>query len=1104
MSESGIDWVAQSPAKRAVLPAAGVVLAAAEGMHLASVSGLTTGLGAAAATAVTYAAVHHRGGPAQRAATVTGLGAAWLTAADVLGPLAGGTWHPLTIAWAAGTFVGYRALRQCEAIRDAREWRADKADWLARGPRYGLHNTHLLEHEHTRLGESWLVDVTGTGKRASSFIPSDLAERIAERETLPPIRVRVASGGIAGRIRISVRRRDPWAEPVEHPVLAAEPELELPVPCSVHDPLPIGIDPETGTPLLVPIWHKRGARNLLTIGIKEAGKALALDTPLPTPTGWTTMGDVQVGDQLLGQDGKPTTVTASTPVMYEHPCFEVEFSDGTVIVADADHLWLTETRTAARSAANRDRQAPRGPDLLPAVRTTAEIAATLRDGRPGSNHSMTNHAVVNCRPLNLPEADLPVPPYVLGCWLGDGDSNGSILTTADAEIIAAIESEGVLATKIPEDYRWKLRFPNMEMVQPELRICAVCGTEFMTRAATAVTCGQLCGSKLPTAKRAGKPSCRLCGATCAGRLPGFVLCRPCKEAHSTLQGTLRSIGVLNNKHIPAEYLRASEEQRRALLAGLLDTDGYCSAKGGKVEFSVTSRRLAYQTRELISSLGYTSTITTKRVAGRRESSSICYSVRFTPPDKVFRLTRKTARQDGAKGTRCLKRFITDARPVESVPVRCIQVANDAKLYLAGPTCIPTHNTVVQNCLRERITAAEDALLFDINVSKALEDAEWAPACDLAAVGSGERKRALAILRIGRAIIDWRGAQPRDTAVFQPTPQAPLVVINIDEIDALLSPGDALAAACKRDLAYIASKDRSEAVALMIAGQRATADWLGGADVRANIDLACVGKVGRAGEARHAGDAALSLPDIGAYGEGHAGVWGIVEIGGTPQLGRTFNLESPLDIRRLAHERAGSQPSLEPDLVAHLGPLYAQLKGWDATVSAPAAAPAATAAEENGSYFPVTRGPSPVAVAEHPLSALDAELDSAVTPEMREQLQRMDARAADTRRLLDETGNIADSAPKVDPAARKASAQDRWADLATQTEIPPDSRARILDLLAGDGMSASKIAEHFPGTDRRKIISWLNRLRHDGAVQVAGKGRAARWIPASDREPGDAQ
>ena len=71
------------------------------------------------------------------------------------------------------------------------------------------------------------------------------------------------------------------------------------------------------------------------------GKALKLETPLPTPTGWTTMGDVAVGDWLLGADGEPTQVVAATDVMLGRPCYEVEFSDGTVIVADASHQWPT-------------------------------------------------------------------------------------------------------------------------------------------------------------------------------------------------------------------------------------------------------------------------------------------------------------------------------------------------------------------------------------------------------------------------------------------------------------------------------------------------------------------------------------------------------------------------------------------------------------------------------------------------------------------------------------------------------------------------------------------------------------------------------------------
>ena len=89
------------------------------------------------------------------------------------------------------------------------------------------------------------------------------------------------------------------------------------------------------------------------------GKALALDTPLATPTGWTTMGEVAVGDLLIGADGRPTTVVAATEVMTGRPCYEVEFADGSVIVADAEHGWLTETSRDRRGAHHPRHRQPR-------------------------------------------------------------------------------------------------------------------------------------------------------------------------------------------------------------------------------------------------------------------------------------------------------------------------------------------------------------------------------------------------------------------------------------------------------------------------------------------------------------------------------------------------------------------------------------------------------------------------------------------------------------------------------------------------------------------------------------------------------------------------
>jgi replicative DNA helicase len=82
------------------------------------------------------------------------------------------------------------------------------------------------------------------------------------------------------------------------------------------------------------------AGQMIVVAARPAvGKALALDTPLPTPSGWTTMGDVAVGDELIAADGTPTRIVAATEVMTDRPCYEVEFDDGTVIVADAWHEW---------------------------------------------------------------------------------------------------------------------------------------------------------------------------------------------------------------------------------------------------------------------------------------------------------------------------------------------------------------------------------------------------------------------------------------------------------------------------------------------------------------------------------------------------------------------------------------------------------------------------------------------------------------------------------------------------------------------------------------------------------------------------------------------
>jgi replicative DNA helicase len=375
------------------------------------------------------------------------------------------------------------------------------------------------------------------------------------------------------------------------------------------------------------------AGQMIVIAARPAmGKALALDTPLATPDGWTTMGRVRVGDELLGADGRPTRVVAATDILVGRPCYEVTFSDGSAIIADALHQWLTET-TASRRSAQEALEAHEPQQTFAAVRTTEELAATLRCD---TSDRRLNHSVTNAKALDLPERELLVPPYVLGAWLGEGTSATARIATADPGIIMRLEADGLTVT----------------------------------------------------------PS-----KTAAARLdlnPGQAPTEPGACTDETLTGRLRTLGVLDDKHLPQEYLRASQAQRRNLLAGLLDMGGTVAATGA-VRFSVTNERLALGVQELVASLGYRCSVVRESVPVSSASSSTAFTLNLSTDDDVFHLERKRLLHKDLRVHRFQprdSRFVTAVRPITSVPVRCVEVDNASHLFLAGRTMIPTHNSTL--------------------------------------------------------------------------------------------------------------------------------------------------------------------------------------------------------------------------------------------------------------------------------------------------------------------------------------------------------------------------------------------------------------------------
>jgi hypothetical protein len=389
-------------------------------------------------------------------------------------------------------------------------------------------------------------------------------------------------------------------------------------------------------------------------GSAGGGKALDLDTPLPTPGGWTTMRDVKPGDALIDVAGNPCKVIATSDVQHGRDCYEVVFSDGSRIVADSDHKWQTldvsergrwnrctpEFR-AKRRATRPKRGTGKRPDLAKtnserkhdllepsagSVRTTKEILETLQVGKH------TNHSVDVCGALALPDASLLIDPYVMGVWLGDGTTVAGSITTVDADVLEEV------------------------------------GQHYQVTNRDDITYGLL-----------------------------------------GLQVDLREVGVLGNKHIPAEYLRASHNQRLALLQGLMDTDGYCD-KRGQCEFTTIKPPLRDGFVELLGTLGIKAVATEGRATLNGRDCGPKYRIKFITSLQAFRLPVKLDRQkrDGFRGTHN-RRYIVDVKPVDSVAVKCVAVDSESHLYLAGRSFIPTHNTDL--LLGLAITAHHSSIIF---------------------------------------------------------------------------------------------------------------------------------------------------------------------------------------------------------------------------------------------------------------------------------------------------------------------------------------------------------------------------------------------------------
>ena len=340
------------------------------------------------------------------------------------------------------------------------------------------------------------------------------------------------------------------------------------------------------------------------------------NTPVLTfNRGWTTHGDLKSGDKVFGLNGEPTEILR----LSDEKCCDrkVTISNGAEIIVHEDHLWSVYKR---------------GNDKSLQVLTTKEIEENFMTVEKNGKTRYNYHLPL-IEPLQYLEKDLPIDPYWLGLWLGDGTYNKPCITHSE------------------EDSQFIKKVPYKVSSQSVHKSTGVYTTYF---------------------------------------------------SNNGLITKIKDLDLYENKHIPKIYKEASFEQRKQLLAGLIDSDGNVD-KNGRVRFANTNKQLIDDVFELCTGLAlypylmkYTSDqlneykkkspSNTIQIVSKKDCYHVGFQPRYTIPTII---PRKKIVEKGLRR----RLAITNIEKIETNEMgRCIEVDNENGIYLIGKELVPTHNS----------------------------------------------------------------------------------------------------------------------------------------------------------------------------------------------------------------------------------------------------------------------------------------------------------------------------------------------------------------------------------------------------------------------------
>ena len=391
--------------------------------------------------------------------------------------------------------------------------------------------------------------------------------------------------------------------------------------------------------------------NMDVIKCSQVGLPLALTTKVFSNLGWRELGEINIGDYVYTPKGKLTKVLYLSPIEYSSPCYKITFCDGTEIVADEKHRWFVHSDKAFNLTGLYTKQGriPLGSDYATKGRITTKAIFENYKGK-GSRGKINIFYIPCVKPIETEGLDLPVDPYYIGLWLGNGSRSSGFITTnfnyAD-ETIKVFKDKGFEVSKYNDH----------------------------------------------------------------NRLSNCVDLKVYKSGVNTFKYLKELIDPTREKYFPRELLLCSVEQRFEILQGLIDSDGNISNKG-RIEFYNTSKDLTEGFFELAASLGFKprlrerlmglegkkSTMKNGKVIHSKKDLYCCNFMGYSNT-KLSKLTFKQNNlKDLGNGTReseSFQRRIVNVEPVESVPVRCIMVDDEEHQFVCSKAFITTSNTEIQ-------------------------------------------------------------------------------------------------------------------------------------------------------------------------------------------------------------------------------------------------------------------------------------------------------------------------------------------------------------------------------------------------------------------------